>query len=547
MAALEITNITSSIENKQALVLYPHAKSGEFLRDGRNRLVRYAGGYAVSYPYIVNGEKWGFRCWHKNLGDIQKKLELVSAAIQKTQLPFLCDFTYVEKGIVVDGKVCPIISMRWIEGSSIKDYLYKNRSDGKLINELSKKFLLLVKEMHKHSFAHGDLQHENIRIGNDNNLYLIDYDSFYCAALSEEPDVIVGLPDYQHPSRATNKKVSEKLDYFSELIIYLSLVAISLNPNLAEKYRINDADRLLFEAKDYEKLRDSNIYKDLTILKNRKVDNLLKILEDYLSESSVNDLTPFDELLDQMELTFEIDKTVIRKGRERAWVLWNAKDAISAILKDDNDNVISKKTVGKTEVHPEQTTDYILNVVLKDGSSVSKTLTLKVSEGAVVEFSSDKLYVFPEIPFALKWNVKNAKSVKLDGVVVASSGCKNITNGIEKDTTYVFEVEDDFGVSSRELKISILPLPVVKLNVNPPVFNSSILLQHGVSSMAMAFCKTPELPNIQVKMPFIETAKLNMELPHFVGLKLPKLSLWKRLKCSLTNAYDKVKSYIKNK
>lgn len=547
MAALEIANITSSIENKQALVLYSHAKSGEFLRDGRNRLIRYSGGYAVSYPYVVNNEKWGFRCWHKNIDDIQRKLEIVSDTIQKAHLPFLCDFTYVEKGIVVDGNVYPIIRMRWIDGSSIKDYAYKNRNDSKLIKDLSEKFLLLVGEMHKHSFAHGDLQHENIRVGDDSNLYLIDYDSFYCKELNGEPDIIVGLSDYQHPSRVKNRKVSEKLDYFSELIIYLSLIAISLDPNLAVKYRINDADRLLFEAKDYEELKKSNIYNDLRNLNDNNVDNLIKILEDYLLKPSIDDLSPFEELLSQMELVFEIDKNVIRKGIDSAVVSWSVHDARSVVLKDDNDNVISEDIKGCIKVSPDQSTEYSIKATLRDGSSISKMLFLKVSEGAIIKFSSDKLYVFPGIPFTIKWDVKNAKSVKLDGDSVDSSGSFTIIGGIEEDTTYKLEVEDDFGNQDLLLKVSILPIPVVKMHVNPPVFKSSIILNHGISASAMALSKTPELPKLQVKIPFVETANLNMELPHFVNLKLPNETLWHRIKCSFNDAWNSIKNKIKNK
>lgn len=547
MAALEIANITSSIENKQALVLYSHAKSGEFLRDGRNRLIRYSGGYAVSYPYVVNNEKWGFRCWHKNIDDIQRKLEIVSDTIQKAHLPFLCDFTYVEKGIVVDGNVYPIIRMRWIDGSSIKDYAYKNRNDSKLIKDLSEKFLLLVGEMHKHSFAHGDLQHENIRVGDDSNLYLIDYDSFYCKELNGEPDIIVGLSDYQHPSRAKNRTVSEKLDYFSELIIYLSLIAIGLSPNLAEKYKINDADRLLFEAKDFEDLHKSSIYNDLKSLNDNKVNNLLKILEDYLLKPSIDDLSPFEELLSQMELVFEIDKNVIRKGIDSAVVSWSVHDARSVVLKDDNDNVISEDINGCVKVSPDQSTEYSIKATLRDGSSISKMLFLKVSEGAIIKFSSDKLYVFPGIPFTLKWDVKNAKSVKLDGDSVDSSGSFTIIGGIEEDTTYKIEIEDDFGKLKQALKISLLPIPVVKMNINNPIFNSNIVLNHGQSAYSMAFSKTPELPNIQIKIPFVETVKLHMEAPRFVESKLSEISLWERFKNSFNHAYSQVKNYIKNK
>ena len=73
-----------------------------------------------------------------------------------------------------------------------------------------------------------------------NQLYLVDYDSFYCSDLKGEQDIVKGLVDYQHPSRQENKYVSEKLDYFSELIIYLSILAIAESPSLVDKYQVED-------------------------------------------------------------------------------------------------------------------------------------------------------------------------------------------------------------------------------------------------------------------------------------------------------------------
>lgn len=543
-----VPSIRTSVENQSVLVLDEHAKNGIFRRDARGRLIAYTGGFSVVFPYeAANGEKWAFRCWHSDVNNSQRRYEIISDAIQKAQLDFLCEFEYTEKGINVEGRIYPTTRMRWVDGITIKDYIYQNRQSKQLLEKLAENFLSMTRTMHRMSFAHGDLQHGNILVNNKHQLFLVDYDSFYCQELYGEADNVTGLPDYQHPSRVKNRKVSEKLDYFSELIIYLSLIAISLDPNLAVKYRINDADRLLFEAKDYEDLKKSNIYNDLRNLNDNNVDNLIKILEDYLLKPSIDDLSPFEELLSQMELVFEIDKNVIRKGIDSAVVSWSVHDARSVVLKDDNDNVISEDIKGCIKVSPDQSTEYSIKATLRDGSSISKMLFLKVSEGAVVNFSSDKLYVFPGIPFTLEWDVKNAKSVKLDGDSVDSSGSFTIIGGIEEDTTYKIEIEDDFGKLKQALKISLLPIPVVKMNINNPIFNSNIVLNHGQSAYSMAFSKTPELPNIQIKIPFVETVKLHMEAPRFVESKLSEISLWERFKNSFNHAYSQVKNYIKNK
>ena len=70
------------------------------------------------------------------------------------------------------------------------------------------------------------------------DIFLIDYDSFYCVELQGEKDIITGLVDYQHPLRKTNNIIHEKIDYFSELIIYLSILAIAENPTLVDKYKV---------------------------------------------------------------------------------------------------------------------------------------------------------------------------------------------------------------------------------------------------------------------------------------------------------------------
>ena len=133
-----IPEITTSIENHQTMVLDTHARKSQFQRNARGRLIRYAGGFSVVYPYITSsGEKWAFRCWHAKLGDTKKRSEAISATIQKARLPFLCDFTYTEKGIIVEGTTYPTTRMQWIDGVTIKKYLCSNSASKQKILDIA--------------------------------------------------------------------------------------------------------------------------------------------------------------------------------------------------------------------------------------------------------------------------------------------------------------------------------------------------------------------------------------------------------------------------
>ena len=200
-------------------------KQGSVCLDKRGRPLHYSGGFALVFPFEVNGNKWAFRCWKADLGNIERRLNQLSEALKKVSLSYFCDFTYIPEGICVNGKLYPTTRMKWIDGYTLKDYICKNPST-ESIKRIATNFLCLCKDLHKHKIAHGDLQHGNIMIDRDGKIFLIDYDSMYEPSLGKQNDIISGLPDYQHPARKNNKISSEKLDYFSELIIYINVSSI---------------------------------------------------------------------------------------------------------------------------------------------------------------------------------------------------------------------------------------------------------------------------------------------------------------------------------
>ena len=282
-----------------ALIKDEFIKKGSVVLDERSNPIHYTGGFAIVFPFVINGNKWAFRCWYNSIGNIGKRLRVLSEELKKAKLPYFCDFTYIDKGIVIDGVISPTTRMQWIEGENIKDYICKNAHKKENLYHLAENFYSMCHDLHKAKIAHGDLQHGNILVDSSGKIFLIDYDSVYLPALHGEKDIITGLPAYQHPARVRRENVyaHEKLDYFSELIIYISILAIIESPDLIKQFKIDQSDNLLFVRKDYENLRVSRIYKTLISLKNEKITQLLDILDGYLQTKDIRDLEPFENYI----------------------------------------------------------------------------------------------------------------------------------------------------------------------------------------------------------------------------------------------------------
>lgn len=504
---VEISDILVAIENKEHFILDEFIREGTFLRTQNGEFQRYVGGFTAVFPVEINREKWAFRCWHANMGDVRHRFEKIASAISNSKAEYLCEFAYTDEGILINGKRYPTTRMRWVEGLTIKEYICANANDANKLNALSKRFLSMIQDMHQLGFAHGDLQHGNIIVDKNGVPFLVDYDSFYCPELKGEKDIITGLDDYQHPSRKHNLISNEKLDYFSELIIYLSIVAISENPSLVSKYKVDASERMLFEANDYANLENSEIYRDLSRL-SPTVQQLLDVLTRYLSHSSLSDLQSFDIVLDQM--SFKASKQKLHAGKgEKVTLTWDVKNAENCCLIYPDGTNHSHKNKDSVVITPNETSKYVLRTTALDKKTVIDTpVIIEVYPDADVQFSSDKEYVFPSIPFTIFWQIKNAKRVALNGKIVRTADSITFTDGIEKNTTYTLSVTDEFGEKDYPLTIKMLPIPQIKTILVP-----TPKLENNLSITV----QQPRI-NADVKFPKISMPFANMEIPYVPSL-----------------------------
>lgn len=291
---LDIQDIINSV-SVPALIKDTFIKSGTFARLKNGDIQACVGGFSIVFPVDVDGTKWAFRCWHHTLDNDQARIKLLSTELKKVGLPYFIDFEYEDNGIVVNGAVYPTTRMKWISGRDIKDYICYNRNNRHKLFKLATDFFAMTQDLHRLSIAHGDLQYENIIVNQYGKIFLIDYDSMYVPALSymNSKNSTNGKEGYQHPAREKCVNSNPKLDYFSEVVILISILAIAYNPGLIDKYDLEDSDTMLFKKDDFRNFTSSGIYSELSSLGDPLV-VFLNVLSSYLREQDITKLEPLE-------------------------------------------------------------------------------------------------------------------------------------------------------------------------------------------------------------------------------------------------------------
>ncbi len=296
----------SRIDYTQAVGGYPHVsmldstlKGGNPRRGSNNYLIVYSGGFSTVFPIEVLSNTYALRCWIADIGDAETRYKEISDYLRQCRLPYFVDFAYVSEGILVNGIRYPITRMEWAEGETLCDFIEHNLQDARCLKTAATEFQKMVAALHTHQISHGDLQDGNIllkRNGPDIEIKLIDYDSLFVPALRGQPDNIVGLQEYQHPQRiAGGGQASEKVDYFSELVIYLSLLSLVERPDLWSQFGDRTEKGLLFTVEDFKNPDQSDVLRELENLSSA-VKQLASKLKEFCKRS-VDQLEPLESVL----------------------------------------------------------------------------------------------------------------------------------------------------------------------------------------------------------------------------------------------------------
>ncbi len=290
------TDYTIIIEHLSSYIIDSQINTAIPLYTKTDRLISYAGGYSKVFPVQIKTSKKAFRFWTANVENSQKRYQEIDQYLKKNKLPYFVAFDYHQDKLNWEETDYSFVSMDWAEGVTLNEYIDNNINDSGKMQALANSFFYMVVDLHKHEIAHGDLQDGNIIViedGNEINLKLIDYDSLYVPALKNYDIEIIGVEAYQHPKKTDFKYMNEKIDYFSELVIYLSLLVYVEDSSL---WIHGQDQRLLFELKDYKNTDASEIFKKLKSGSfSSKIVELTYKLESFCSKYSLNDLLPLEE------------------------------------------------------------------------------------------------------------------------------------------------------------------------------------------------------------------------------------------------------------
>ena len=297
------TAYTEAVRNYPDISLQdPKLKNGKPKRGKDGFLVSYAGGFSIVFPIVKSSSTFALRCWTQDVKGAEVRYKEISTYLKSVGLPYFVDFEYVPIGILVNGTIYPITRMQWVDGVSLRDFISRNLRHRHTFKVVAEEFQKMIATLHTHQIAHGDLQDGNILLKKHRNsveIKLIDYDSLFVPALRGQCDDIRGLPEYQHPKRMTaggQAQANEKVDYFSELVIYLSFFALSEKPQLWNQFKDKTERGLLFSDKDFKNPSQSTIFRELANL-SPDVQQLASTLKDFCASTSINQLKPLETVL----------------------------------------------------------------------------------------------------------------------------------------------------------------------------------------------------------------------------------------------------------
>ena len=288
-------------------------KAGKVLLNKKNRPIARKGGWCKIYKCEIDGKPKALRLWlnEMNEKEMAERSKAISEFITTHQSKYLINFEYIPEGYMFNGEKYPIILMDWCQGRTMKQYISDcvEESDTESILTLARQFLEMTDELHSLGISHGDLQHDNIMITEDGSLKLVDYDSMFVPALEGSIETIKGKAGYQHPTaRDKNKYLQPYTDYFSELMIFLTLYLVGHKPDLWDSDKVNDDDKedqLLFKITE---VKDSqNKYCDWDI---KGVPALFGGLQMALLATDIKALSPLSSYVDAANIYPKMNKRI---------------------------------------------------------------------------------------------------------------------------------------------------------------------------------------------------------------------------------------------
>ncbi len=252
-----------AIARWQDTIFDPEVRSGLLAYDNMG-ICRFGG--ANLYVCVYKIGNWMVRCFcskpsHAAPVDICERYMAIDRFCRKnaSRVSALIPVTYLEQGIIVGSRVLPMVKMPFLVGCpSLGEFIMDNYSDSAMMQQLGDAWFRMIRELETAPMAHGDLDLSNILVYRGDQrtgptLKLIDYDNTWMPELAGRPQTEFGHANFQHPDflPPQQRPYNVEMDRFSALVIYISLKALAVHPELYDAWGADESDRLLLAESDY--------------------------------------------------------------------------------------------------------------------------------------------------------------------------------------------------------------------------------------------------------------------------------------------------------
>lgn len=240
------------------------------------------GNFASVYRIKCHNIDFAVRCFLRPIKDLEYRYKILARYICSDDLKYTVDLEYLPEGVRVGEQSYPVLKMEWVDGLTLDRYIESLLSGRNSLTLVQNKFRKMCQELYDAGIAHGDLQHGNIIVRED-ELFLVDYDGMFVPDLaSVETSHELGHPNYQHPDRSSNH-FGPYLDNFSAFVIDTSLMALASSPELWGKLNGGD-DCLLFRSKDFLSPATSEIFDALSNHQDPQLVERASLLRSFLCQ-----------------------------------------------------------------------------------------------------------------------------------------------------------------------------------------------------------------------------------------------------------------------
>lgn len=296
----------------------------------------FSGGYCQTYPLEKKGApKRCLRLWF-DFGKISKEdlnyVKKKASFFSNNSIQYVIPYRYYDRALKLNNGIeIPGMVMDWVEGDKLIDYIREHCREPRLMKSLSENFYNMVSYLNSKGISHGDLSGDNIIVRTDGSLCLIDYDSFFVPGLENVRQPLRGTGGYQHPERLNgdNLFLSGTMDYFSQQVIYLSILATAKQPDFIRYFGDKE---LLFSGTDLKNLtcfQQSRGYKALAAMNEYVITTLLNELE-YAISSPLNKVKSIVEIISaESSATEQIKHSIVIKQPKQGLLLAYPPQAVA--------------------------------------------------------------------------------------------------------------------------------------------------------------------------------------------------------------------------